>query len=277
MIGITGASSGIGRAVVQAAERLNVESVSLVRVPAGHERHYDLTEPLDELILDGLDAVVHLAWAWGSGPGVNAEAGRRLASACRARGVRPVLLSTLSSFAAGTSRYGAEKVATETAFIAAGGAALRSGLIWGSDTTGMLATLARLAGLPLLAPRLTPDPMMRHSSDGQLAELLIRQALTPKPPAIVLAASQEPLPLSTLMARLRGPRPGVPVPIPVPLLEVLAKTAERVHLPLPFRSDSLAALSAEAEHNMASTTLPWASGFPGNDTMMEWAARATSP
>jgi hypothetical protein len=79
MIGVTGASSEIGRGVLQAAQSLGVEAVPIGRSGGPGTRFYDLREPIPDELLDGVQAIVHLAWAWREAPEINIEAGKRLA------------------------------------------------------------------------------------------------------------------------------------------------------------------------------------------------------
>jgi hypothetical protein len=184
------------------------------------------------------------------------------------------LLSTFSVFAAAKSRYGAEKAAAERAFVDAGGMALRAGLIWGAEPAGMVRTLSKLALMPLVAPRLAPDPSMRHSHEVELADWLVRAARGGVPEGTYLAASRETVALSLLLARLRGSRTGLTVPVPVPVLGWVAVLAERLRVPLPFRADSIAALDRRADLSVSQTEIPWLDGFADNEAFLSWAAAA---
>jgi len=277
MIGVTGASSEIGLGVLRAAKVLGVEAVPIGRSGGPGTRPYDLREPLPDGLLAGVDSIVHLAWAWHEAPGVNVEAGKRLAAACRARDIRPVLLSTFSVFAAQSSKYGAAKLAVETEFLDAGGSALRAAVIWGADPGGIVATLSRLARIPVFAPHLWPDPLLYHSQEADLAAALVRAALGQSRSGIALAASMEAVSLRTLMETLRGERSGLSVPVAVPLLQLVARAGEGLHIPLPFRSDSLSALDRSAGRAIASTDLPWLDGFPGAAAFLDWAGATGRP
>lgn len=274
IVGVTGASSGIGARVIRALRLQGHTAITLGRHAGAEERPYDLGRPVDDAAVRGLDAVIHLAWSWSEsrpGSSFNVDAGTALAEACGREGVRPVLLSTFSAFSAATSQYGASKAAVEDAVTRVGGTSLRAGLIWGGSPSGIVATLATLASVPLLRPRLLPDPTMRHSERDALAAALVSAADPQSAPGTRLAASHEGVRLSSLLDALRGTRRGVPLPVPVRPVRFAASAAERLRIPLPFRADSLAAL-APSPDVAAPLALGWEEGFPGTGALLEWAA-----
>ena len=143
IVGVTGATSRIGELTIGAVRAAGHHPVAFVRNPRNSdERKLDLKEPIAESILEGIDALIHVAWSWDSSPGWRSDpnriGGAELARACVSSGVRPVLLSTYSVFAASSSAYGAAKRDVESEFIAAHGVALRAGLIWGGTPSGMV-------------------------------------------------------------------------------------------------------------------------------------------
>ncbi|MFT4264891.1 MAG: hypothetical protein QM572_16020 [Nocardioides sp.] len=268
-IGITGFTSGIGRAVVAEAVARGHEVVRLGR-GASADRGYDLAAPEATGSVDGLDAVVHLAWSWSEAE-LNVPAGERLVRACAAADVRPVLLSTFSAFAEG-SRYGADKSLLERRVAGVGGASVRAGLVWGAEPSGIVATLLRLAGAPVLAPRLRPDPALYHTSLARLARALVAEAAGADEAtgSVALAAYPVPVMLSTLLDGLRA-GPGLALPVPIRSATAVARAAERLRLPLPVRSDSLAALGPGVDGALAASTLPWLDGFEPTEQFLRWA------
>jgi nucleoside-diphosphate-sugar epimerase len=273
VIGVTGATSGIGRALLAAARRGGVDAVALGRSSSAGERPYDLLKPVSPDSLSDLSAVIHLAWSWEE-PGANVPAGLGLAESCAGQGIRPVLLSTFSAFSE-ASRYGIDKRLLEDRFSEVGGKSVRAGLIWGGQPAGIVATLVRLARLPFLLPKLWPDPVMWHSNESDLADVLLAAALEHDPRGVVLGASDETVSLDVLMVSLRGDRSGMALRVPTRALAAFAGLAEYAHVPLPFRRDSIAALQGEvlgADHLRA---LDWAPEFKGTPDLLRWASSAT--
>lgn len=241
IVGVTGATSTIGEHVV-ARLAAGHTAVRMGR-GGGVDRRFDIGVPLAVDALSGLDAVVHLAWSWEIPADVNARSAIQLAEACAAAGVKPVLISTYSAFASATSAYGAAKLTAEQAVVGAGGVAVRAGLVWGADPSGIVATLMRLARLPLLRLRLVPDTAMHHTSIAELADALVL-ATTTAATGVYTAAADDTVSLAALLAALRRRR-GVPVPVPLGAAFHVVRAGERLRIPLPLRSDSLAALRAD--------------------------------
>ena len=78
-------------------------------------------------------------------------------SAAVRSGTRPVLISSMSAYPGTAQIYGRAKLASESDFLLAGGEAVRLGLVWGGAAGGMIGTLTRLSGLPIV-PRLGGGP-----------------------------------------------------------------------------------------------------------------------
>jgi nucleoside-diphosphate-sugar epimerase len=101
-VGVTGATGYIGQALVRAAPE-HWQLVSLGRRPArgvDEHRHADLGQPLPDALIDGLDAVVHLAADTGAGalaPERELAFARELALAARSSGTRLLFLSSQAS------------------------------------------------------------------------------------------------------------------------------------------------------------------------------------
>lgn len=271
-IAVTGASSGVGRAVIDAVVAAGHEPIPLGRHPSTlgeSARKYDVERPISADLLSGTSAVIHLAWSWGEDQSTNVRAGDSLAAAAADEGARMVLLSTFSTFSAATSAYGAAKLQVESAARSTGGSSLRSGLIWGGDQlSGMLATLSRLARLPAFSPRLLPDPLMYLTDRTPLAQELVAAAVDDRLPSTLLAASPDPVRLSTVMNELRRGRGRIVIPAPIAAVQVFSRAATALRIPLPFRPDSLASLEARppkgipfdwvGDHHNTAEFLAWA-------------------
>lgn len=278
IVGVTGATSAIGADVMSEIVAGGDEAVPLGRRPAPNGRRYDLGEPVADSTLDGLDAVVHLAWSWGDDQEINRRAGLGLVQAAERSGTRVILLSTFSAFASATSQYGAAKQEIELAACASGGSALRSGLIWGGDhLSGMMSTLARIARVPGVAARLTPDPLMYVSAQKRLAEDLASAARGEAGRGeVLLGASPTPVPLSAILRALRGTRGGIPVAAPTRLIAAGASLASRAHIKLPFRPDSISALTSGSGPGQSGDSLDWAAEYPGPEQFLTWVRKVSS-
>ena len=183
---VTGASGFIGRPLVAALDRAGSAVRAAVRdrrgqnFPSGVEVAAlpDLAAPIDwSPLVGGMDAVVHLAGIAHVGPDFPESAYDRvnhlgvadLARASAAAGVKHfVLMSSIraqtgavadhplseADLARPTDAYGRSKLAAEAAVRASGvpHTILRPVLVYGPGVKGNLASLLRLASLPILMP-----------------------------------------------------------------------------------------------------------------------------
>jgi nucleoside-diphosphate-sugar epimerase len=275
-IGVTGASSGIGRATVVAIARQGHSPVPLVRVISeASDRPYDLSLVSLQRTLDGLDAVIHLAWDW-SAPSVsklNVEGGLRLARACRESGVVPVLLSTESASDAGPSRYGGQKRELEGSFADAGGTSLRAGIIWGMRSTGIVRTLISVARAPIPCVHLSPTAMFRHSEIDSVAEALAHGAAFSPTARVLSASSSDAVSLTEILHAARRGRCRAPMKVPRMWMGRAASTLDPFARVLPFRPDSLRAL-ALADAGPPSDLPACAIPFPDKAALLHWLAEA---
>jgi len=180
---------------------------------------------------------------------VNVEGSRKLVAAASAGGVeRIAVLSTISAFEGCRSVYGRAKLEIEAAGVAAGALVVRAGLVWadGPPTGGMFGSLARSVNarfVPLVDGGVHPQYLV-HEQD--LWELLRRfcDGELENPGRPVVAAATRPWPMRDLLVELARRQGGHPRFVPVPWQPVWAglRLAEIVHLPVPYRSDSVVSL-----------------------------------
>ncbi len=181
---------------------------------------------------------------------VNVDGSRKLLAAAMAGGVeRIAVISTISAFEGCRSDYGRAKLQIEAAAFAAGALVVRSGLVWADGPPsggGMFGSLARSvkAGLvPLVGGGAYPQYLI-HVQD--LWELLRRfcdgECQSPAKP--VVAAASKPWPMRDLLAELARRQGRHPRFVSVPWQPVWAglRLAEIVHVPVPYRSDSVVSL-----------------------------------
>jgi UDP-glucose 4-epimerase len=242
---ITGASGFVGQALtrdlaaaghqVRAAARstttIKSENIEPTTLP-------DLNEPVDWApLLDGIDAVVHLAGIAHAGPGiaedrydrVNRAATAELAAAAARSGVtRFVFVSSIRAQSGPTADrvlteadvpiptdpYGRSKLAAEQVVAASGisCAILRPVLIYGPGVKGNLAGLMRLAALPV------PLPFGAFANRRSLLSVdnlngAVRHLLdTPEISGTYVVADRAPITLAEIIAALRaglGRQPGL--------------------------------------------------------------------
>jgi UDP-glucose 4-epimerase len=256
---VTGASGFIGRPLTEAlagtgyAVRAAVRDRRAQKFPTGIETAMqpDLAGPVDwSPLVAGMDAVVHLAGIAHVGPEipeasydrVNHRSTAELARAAAAAGVRRFVFMSSTRAQAGaasselltekaapqpTDAYGRSKLAAEEAVSAAGMpyTILRAALVYGPGTKGNLASLMRLAALPV------PLPFGSFSNRRSMVALdnliaAVRFALEDTRAAneTFLVADPKPNSVAELVSMLRaatGRKPWL-VPVPPGLLGALS-------------------------------------------------------
>lgn len=255
MVAITGANGYLGGRIARHLERAGIEPLALVRRPQqwtgpGRARRYALGEPLEPELLADVDVVIHAAYDTRARRehilSANVAGSLPLLEAASARGLRVVLISSLSAFAGSRSLYGRSKLQLEEIVRAHGGFALRPGLVFGAEAGGLFGTLARLFGrAPLLALPAGGGQRQFLTHDGTLArllELIVTGRYTPERP--VFAACETPSSLRAIAAAIAAAhgRSARVIDLPAAPLYLLLRLAELSGLQLPLRSDSLLSL-----------------------------------
>jgi nucleoside-diphosphate-sugar epimerase len=187
---------------------------------------------------------------------VNVEGSRKVLAAAAAGGVeRIAVMSTISAFEGCRSDYGRAKLQIEAAALAAGDLVVRAGLVWADGPPsggGMFGSLARSVkgGLvPLVGGGGHPQYLI-HVQD--LWELLRRfcDGELQNPVKPVVAAASKPWPMRELLAELARRQGTHPRFLAVPWQPVWAglRLAEILHVPVPYRSDSVVSLVYQDPH-----------------------------
>jgi nucleoside-diphosphate-sugar epimerase len=253
---VTGATGFCGRPLVARLAGAGYAVRAMVRrapsppLPAGVEiaTHEDLAGPVAwDALLAGVDVVVHLAaiaHISGRTPEetydrVNHQVTAALARAAAAAGVRHfVFISSVRAQSGATAdhvlterdpprpsdAYGRSKLAAEAAVAAAGVpfTILRPVLIYGPGLKGNLATLARLATLPLPLGGLTNRRSLLGLDNFIDAVLFVLR--TPETRGeIFLIAEPQPLTVAEIVTALRQGRPSRLFSLPPRLVEILAR------------------------------------------------------
>jgi len=181
---------------------------------------------------------------------VNVEGSRKVLASAAAAGVeRIAVMSTISAFEGCRSDYGRAKLEIEAAARTAGALVVRAGLVWADGPPsggGMFGSLARSVkgGLVPLVGGGGHSQYLIHVQD--LWELLRRfcDGELPTPSGPVVAAASRPWPMRELLAELARRQGAHPRFVPVPWQPVWAglRLAELLHVPVPYRSDSVISL-----------------------------------
>lgn len=250
---VTGASGYLGSRICETLEARGWRVIRLVRRPRSgdpRERPYDLLRPLAPDLLESVDLLVHTAYDF-SLTGrrqiwkVNVDGARRLLEAAREAGVaRIMVLSTMSAYDGTRQLYGRAKLAIEAATVAAGGFAIRPGLVYGSQPGGMAGALrkaTRLPVVPLVAPNAHQYPVREEDLMTAIAALAEAKELPRGPIGIAQPTPVRFQDLFVAFAAEEGRRCRF-VRVPWPLVYWGLRAAELAHVRLPFRADSLLGL-----------------------------------
>ncbi len=181
---------------------------------------------------------------------VNVEGTRKLLAAAKAGGVeRIAVMSSISAFDGATSTYGRAKLEIEAAAISAGALVVRSGLVYGDGPAtaggmfGRLAKSVQRGVVPLIDGGKDPQYLI-HEEDLWLLMKGFVEGEVRAPGTPVVAAASKAWPLRDLLAELARRQGRHPRFVAVPWMPVWAglRLAEVVHIPVPFRSDSVISL-----------------------------------
>ena len=216
---------------------------------------YQLDAPLDAAVFqrNRIRVLIHCAYDfrpvhWKEIHRVNVDGSTRLLRAAKEGGLDKIIfLSSISAFDRCSSLYGKAKLEIEKVATAVGAFIIRSGLVYGCQSSGgMFGTLQRSANnsaiIPLIGSGRYPQYLI-HEED--LCELLFRisgsEIQFPSVPVIV--ASPHGWTLRDLLQVLASRPSGARfLPLPWPAMWLVLKTSELVGLRLRIRSDSVISL-----------------------------------
>ncbi|MBU0679596.1 MAG: NAD(P)-dependent oxidoreductase [Verrucomicrobia bacterium] len=250
---ITGAGGYVGSALTRYFRERGWEVVALGRRPvteADEHIRYDLQSDPKDICWVGVDALIHCAYdfsltKWDEIKQINVEGSIQLLRSASEAGVsRGVFISSLSCFEGCKSLYGKAKLLIEAEALALGFNVVRPGLVWGGDSGGTMGSLvgaAEKGGLiPLIGDGSYPQYLIHEEDLAKLCFDLCQDSVSPVGRAIS-AANAKPVSLKELLrgaAEAQGNTPRF-VSVPWQLILVGLRTLEILHLPTPFRSDSL--------------------------------------
>ena len=250
---ITGAGGYLGRVLSKSFTAQGWDIVCLTR-RGGDEKNVQFqlakTDP-EKIPWQNVDALVHGAWdfsltRWEEIHRVNVLGSIALLRAAKNAGVkRVVFISTFSAFEGCRSLYGRAKLEIEKEALTLGCAVVRPGLVYGPGATGgtmgQLENAAKRGGIvPLLGDgSFAQFPV--HEDDLARLIFLLCQPDAPIPREPISAAPAQKITLRELVETIakKNNQRVFFVPLPWRILLAGLKTLEALHLPAPFRSDSL--------------------------------------
>lgn len=250
-VAITGSSGYLGGIIREQFRRRGVMTLDLVRSPKGQAaRRFRLDDELDPGLLANVDVLIHSAYdmtlrARSDIHRVNVEGTRRLLELAETSGVRrSIVLSSMSAWSGTEQLYGRAKLEIEELSLAHGAVPIRPGLVYGQEPGGMMGTLRRLAGLPII-PLVGANAIQFTVHEDDFVAAVWALACAPTvPPLPIGVANPIPVSFRHVLERLvwdEGRNPHF-LPVSWRLLKAVLELGERCKVPLPVRSDSLLGL-----------------------------------
>jgi nucleoside-diphosphate-sugar epimerase len=242
---------------------------------------YDLAMPITAEAGEALrsaSALIHAAYDLSlTSPAdiwrVNVEGTRRLLEAAKEAAVaRAIVLSSMSAFEGTAQLYGRAKLDIEAITTEFGGCAVRPGLVHGDRAGGMAGALRKLTVLPVV-PVIAGGAGVYTVREQDLMRVIALLASAPAlEPGTIAVAHPSRVPLRDLLRvfAAQEDRRCWFVPVPWQPIYWLLRGGERLHLRLPFRSDSLLGLIRTAPGliggdrlaRLGVTIQPFAAGGP---------------
>ncbi|TPI55781.1 NAD(P)-dependent oxidoreductase [Mesorhizobium sp. B3-1-3] len=258
-VGITGANGYIGTILRAAFAEEGHEVIGFARsnrvtsesaAGVAEWRPYEIRRPPSGAALSDLDVLIHGAWdltlvSTGEVWGVNVSGSQHLLRNAADAGVRRVIfISSMSAYKGTRQLYGQAKLACERTASGLGGVSTRLGLVYGPGWGGMAGALRKLTNLPmtpLIGAR--SHQFTVHEVDMAAAMVRIAESDMPLPEPVGLA-HPEPVPFRRLMQEIAASQGRTlrAAPVPWQIVSGVLKAAETLHVPLPFRSDSILGL-----------------------------------
>lgn len=250
---ITGASGYVGRRLSTYLQSAGWETAAWTR-RAGVGRHvpFQLGQDVSPKAFANTRALVHGAYDfkarnWNDIATTNIRGSEKLFRAAREANVeRIVFISSMSSFPGCRSHYGKAKLEIETVAASFGAIIIRPGLVYGSAAGGVFGGLVNQVKqsrfVPLLGTGRQPQYLVHDEDLGRLVARSINGEIQTTQP--ISLASEQAWPMRDLLSQLAAAlkKKITFVPVPWRLIWLGLKSLESLHLPTPFRSDSLIGL-----------------------------------
>lgn len=229
-VGILGASGYIGSVVLRKLQVRGWCVVSLGRSAvsgASEHRPVDIGQPLQESAIDGLDAIIHLAANTDSGNDSHAAEiafATALAEVASRRSIPLLFVSSQAASASAPSQYGRTKAAIERKILPLGAIAIRPGLVYGGQESGLFGVLASFMRRTKLRPCLLPSPLVQAVHVDDVCEAIANALFLPRAKGRWFAVAGPPMQFNVFLKTIASYRvraTTIPVPVPVAVLRLV--------------------------------------------------------
>ncbi|MGB8356667.1 MAG: NAD(P)-dependent oxidoreductase [Chthoniobacteraceae bacterium] len=251
---ITGAAGYVGGIIRRKFEAEAWAVRPLTRSPRDDKSvAFQLGRDLPPGALSACDTLIHCAYDFNQftmekARAVNIAGAQKLLDAARRDGVKKiVVISSISAFEGCKSVYGKAKLAIEKIALDAGATVVRPGLVFSENGGAMFGSLVAQVEKSSLLPLIGNGGQIQFLIHGDdLAALIfgLGSGLIPAPQGVITAAHDQGWPFRAILEKIAASKNKKVrfLPIPWRLLWLALKTAETLHAPTKFRSDSVVSL-----------------------------------
>ena len=252
---VTGASGYLGSRVQALLVQRGWHVIELTRQPksGSDAKRFLLGEEIAPEIFTEVTALVHCAYdfkqiSWRDIHRVNVLGTEKLLRAARQAGIESIVhISSISAFDGCRSLYGRAKLKTEQIAQSLGTFVIRPGLIYGDSPDGMFGKLVNQVEHAKVLPLFGGGSQIQYLIHEQDLTVFIADCASGKfsPPETPVTVAHEQAwtfrQILEAIARAKGEKLSF-LPVPWRLVWAGIKCAERLRVPLNFRSDSLVSL-----------------------------------
>ena len=257
---ITGAAGYVGGFIRRKFEAEGWTVRPLTRSPRDDKSvAFQLGGNLPPGALSGCGTLIHCAYDFDQftmekARAINIAGTRKLLDAAHRDGVKKiVVISSISAFEGCKSVYGKAKLAIEKIALGAGAIVVRPGLVFSENGGAMFGSLVSQVEKSSLLPLIgTGDQIQYLVHEDDLAGLIfgLGSGLIPSPQGVITAAHDQGWTFRGILEKIAASKNKKVrfLPIPWRLLWLALKTAETLHAPIKFRSDSVVSLVNQNPH-----------------------------
>lgn len=254
-VAITGASGYVGSSIANGFRAHGHEVLALSRRRCAEPWFpYSLEDDPRHLPWEGVNALVHAAYDFTGRSRkeileTNVRPSVDLMQAAKQANVgRLIFISSMSAFEGCRSNYGKAKFMIEKEALQLGAVVIRPGLVWGTQSGGVMGALEKLVTRYPVVPFLTGQGGLKqylvHEADLAEAVASVAEILSQGAGSVHHMAHPSPVSLLAILKTLakRSNQSRLYVPTPWQLAMAGLKFMEALGMPVPFRSDSLIGL-----------------------------------
>ena len=257
---ITGAAGYVGGIIRRKFEAEGWTVRPLTRSPKDDKSvAFQLGHDLPPSALSACDTLIHCAYDFDQftmekARAINIDGTAKLLAAAHRDGVKKiVVISSISAFEGCKSVYGKAKLAIEKIALDAGAIVIRPGLVFSENGGAMFGSLVAQVENSSLLPLIgSGDQIQYLVHDEDLAALVfgLGSGLIPPPQGVITAAHSQGWTFRGILEKIAASKNKKVrfLPIPWRLLWLALKTAETLHAPIKFRSDSVVSLQNQNPH-----------------------------